>query len=83
MIFGHFGDRVGRKTMLVTTLMIMGIATFLIGFLPTYQQIGIWAPLLLVTLRCGQGIGVGGEWGGAILMAVEHSPRGRRGFYGS
>lgn len=83
VIFGHFGDRVGRKTMLVTTLMIMGIATFLIGFLPTYQQIGIWAPLLLVALRCGQGIGVGGEWGGAILMAVEHSPRGRRGFYGS
>lgn len=83
IIFGHFGDRVGRKAMLVTTLMIMGVATFLIGFLPTYNQIGVWAPVLLVALRCFQGLGVGGEWGGAILMAVEHSPRGRRGFYGS
>ena len=83
VIFGHFGDRVGRKTMLVLSLLIMGIGTFLIGLLPTYQAIGIWAPILLVVMRCLQGIGVGGEWGGAILMATEHSPRGRRGFYGS
>ncbi|WP_243638067.1 MFS transporter [Rubrobacter taiwanensis] len=83
IIFGHFGDRIGRKTMLVITLMIMGIATFLIGLLPTYAQIGIWAPILLVTMRILQGLAVGGEWGGAVLMAVEHSPPGRRGFYGS
>lgn len=83
IIFGHFGDKLGRKRMLVMTLMIMGVATFLIGFLPSYNQIGIWAPVLLVVLRCFQGIGVGGEWGGAILMAVEHSPRGKRGYYGS
>ena len=83
VIFGHFGDRVGRKTMLVLSLLIMGIGTFMIGLLPSYQQIGIWAPILLVLMRCLQGIGVGGEWGGAILMATEHSPRGRRGFYGS
>ncbi|MEW6637343.1 MAG: MFS transporter [Actinomycetota bacterium] len=83
IIFGHFGDKVGRKAMLVTTLLIMGIATFLIGLLPTYQTIGVWAPILLVTMRILQGFGVGGEWGGAVLMAVEHSPRGRRGFYGS
>ncbi len=83
VIFGHFGDRVGRKTMLVLSLLIMGIGTFLIGLLPTYQAIGVWAPILLVLMRCLQGIGVGGEWGGAILMATEHSPRGRRGFYGS
>lgn len=83
IIIGHYGDRVGRKNMLVLTLLVMGIATFLIGFLPTYDQIGVWAPILLVLLRIFQGFGVGGEWGGAILMAVEHSPRGRRGFYGS
>ncbi|AHY45899.1 MFS transporter, metabolite:H+ symporter (MHS) family protein [Rubrobacter radiotolerans] len=83
IIFGHFGDKIGRKAMLVTTLLIMGIATFLIGLLPTFETIGVWAPILLVTLRVLQGFGVGGEWGGAILMAVEHSPRGRRGFYGS
>jgi metabolite-proton symporter len=83
IVCGHFGDRVGRKSMLVMTLLIMGVATFLIGCLPTYKSIGIWAPILLVVLRIAQGFGVGGEWGGAVLMAVEHSPKGRRGFYGS
>ena len=83
IVFGHYGDRLGRKAMLVYSLVIMGVATFLIGLLPTYQSIGIWAPVLLVVLRCAQGIGVGGEWGGAVLMAVEHSPRGRRGLSGS
>ena len=83
VIFGHFGDRIGRKTMLVYSLVIMGVATFLIGLLPTYDTIGVWAPVLLVVLRCLQGIGVGGEWGGAVLMAVEHSPPDRRGLSGS
>lgn len=83
LVFGHLGDKIGRKTMLVTTLLIIGIATTLIGLLPTYETIGIWAPILLVTLRLAQGFGVGGEWGGAVLMAVEHSPEGRRGFFGS
>ena len=83
IVFGHFGDKIGRKTMLVLTLLIMGVATFLIGLLPTYETIGVWAPILLVVLRIFQGFGVGGEWGGAVLMAVEHSPSGRRGFYGS
>jgi MFS family permease len=69
--------------MLVYSLVIMGVATFLIGLLPTYDTIGVWAPVLLVVLRCAQGIGVGGEWGGAVLMAVEHSPHGRRGLSGS
>ncbi len=83
IVCGHFGDRIGRKTMLVFTLLVMGVATFFIGLLPTYQSIGIWAPILLVLLRVAQGFGVGGEWGGAVLMAVEHAPKGRRGFYGS
>lgn len=83
ILFGHFGDRLGRKTMLTMTLLIMGIGTFLMGCLPTYAQIGIWAPVLLVVLRLFQGIGVGGEWGGAVLMVVEHAGTGRRGFYGS
>jgi MFS transporter, MHS family, shikimate and dehydroshikimate transport protein len=83
IIFGHFGDRVGRKSMLVYSLLIMGIATFLIGLLPTYETIGILAPAGLVLMRFAQGIGVGGEWGGAVLMAVEHSPKGARGFAGS
>lgn len=83
IIFGHFGDRIGRKTMLILTIMIMGFGTVLIGCLPTYGAIGVWAPILLVALRIFQGIGLGGEWGGAVLMAVEHSPANRRGFYGS
>lgn len=83
VVFGHFGDKIGRKSMLVTTLMLMGVATILIGLLPTYEQIGIWAPLLLVALRFIQGFGVGGEWGGAVLMAVEHGSEGKRGFYAS
>lgn len=83
IVCGHFGDRIGRRSMLVLTLLIMGVATFLIGLLPTYDQIGIWAPALLIVLRLAQGFAVGGEWGGAVLMAVEHSPPGRRGFYGS
>ena len=70
IIFGHFGDRIGRKSMLIMTLMIMGVATFLIGLVPTYEQIGVWAPSLLLLLRVLQGIGLGGEWGGAVLMAV-------------
>ncbi len=83
VIFGHYGDKIGRKTMLILTLFIMGVATFLIGLLPTYSSIGIWAPILLVVLRIFQGIGIGGEYGGAVLMAVEYAPEGRRGFYGS
>jgi MFS family permease len=83
LVFGHFGDKIGRKTMLVITLIIMGVATSIIGLMPTYETIGIWAPILLVVLRLVQGFGVGGEWGGAVLMAVEYAPTGRRGFYGS
>lgn len=83
IIFGHYGDKLGRKSMLVTTLMMMGLTTFFIGLLPTYNQIGLWAPALLVLLRFIQGIGVGGEWGGAVLMAVEHSHEGRRGYHAS
>jgi metabolite-proton symporter len=83
VVFGHFGDRMGRKSMLVTTLMMMGVATFLIGVLPTYDQVGLLAPIALVALRFVQGFGVGGEWGGAVLMAVEHGHRGRRGLYAS
>ena len=83
IVIGHFGDKIGRKSMLVLTLMIMGVATFLIGLLPTYEQIGPWAAVLLVLLRVAQGFGVGGEWGGAVLMAVEHAPPGKRGYYGS
>jgi MHS family shikimate/dehydroshikimate transporter-like MFS transporter len=82
-IFGHFGDRTGRKTMLTLTMLIMGAGTFLIGCLPTYASIGVWAPVLLIALRLLQGIGIGGEWGGAVLMVIEHAPEGRRGFYGS
>jgi MFS transporter, MHS family, shikimate and dehydroshikimate transport protein len=83
VIFGHFGDRIGRKSMLVLTLMIMGVATVLIGLLPTYAQIGVWAPILLLILRIAQGIGLGGEWGGAVLMAYEYAPKNKRGFYAS
>ena len=82
-VFGHFGDRIGRKRMLVWSLSIMGVATALIGLTPTYSAIGIWAPILLVVLRFVQGFGVGGEWGGAVLLAVEHSGGSRRGFHGS
>jgi MFS transporter, MHS family, shikimate and dehydroshikimate transport protein len=83
VVFGHFGDRIGRKSMLVLTLMIMGFATFFIGLLPTYETIGVAAPICLTLLRFLQGFGVGGEWGGAVLMAVEHGDGSRRGFYGS
>lgn len=83
IIFGHFGDKIGRKSMLVMTLMIMGVSTFLIGMLPDYSQIGIWAPILLLLLRVVQGIGLGGEWGGAVLMAYEYAPPNQRGFYAS
>jgi len=83
IVFGHFGDRVGRKSMLVISLLIMGLATAAIGILPTYASIGIAAPIALVVLRLAQGLGVGGEWGGAVLMSVEHAPKGKRGLYGS
>lgn len=83
VIFGHFGDRVGRKSILVVTLMIMGVSTFLIGLLPTHAQIGVAAPVLLLLLRVAQGIGLGGEWGGAVLMAYEYAPKEKRGFYAS
>ncbi|BCF95076.1 shikimate transporter [Paraburkholderia largidicola] len=83
VVFGHFGDKIGRKAMLVLTLVLMGLATASIGLLPTYSQVGIVAPILLVALRFVQGFAVGGEWGGAALMAVEHSPEERRGFFGS
>jgi metabolite-proton symporter len=83
VLFGHFGDRIGRRSVLVLTLVLMGGATCCMGILPTYQQVGIWAPVLLVGLRLVQGVGLGGEWGGAALMTVEHSEPGRRGFFGS
>src|SRR5437667_1059302 len=83
IIFGHYGDKLGRKTMLYVTILIMGLATTAIGLLPTYATIGIWAPILLVAMRLLQGLGIGGEWGGAVLMAIEHAPAHRRGFYGS
>lgn len=76
IVFGHFGDRVGRKKMLIISLVGMGAATFLMGLLPGYAQIGIAAPILLTVLRIFQGFMVGGEWGGATLMAVEHAPKG-------
>ena len=82
-VFAHYGDKIGRKPMLVYSLLLMGAATVLMGLLPGYASIGIWAPILLVVLRFAQGFGVGGEWGGAALMAVEHAPEHRRGFYGA
>jgi MFS family permease len=82
-VIGHFGDRIGRKSMLVLTLLLTGVATFLIGVLPTFAAIGIAAPILLVTLRLAQGFGVGGEWGGAVLIATEHASSRRRAVYGS
>lgn len=81
LVFGHFGDRLGRKSMLVITMVMMGIASFAIGILPTYEQIGMLAPVLLVTLRVVQGVAVGGEWGGAALMVAEHSDDRRRGLW--
>jgi metabolite-proton symporter len=83
IVFGHFGDRVGRKQVLVVTLLIMGISTFLIGLLPTYASIGVAAPILLVALRFAQGLGLGGEWGGAVLMSLEHGAPERRGLNAS
>lgn len=83
VVFGHIGDRIGRKTSLVATLLIMGLATFVMGLLPAYQTIGIWAPIGLLLLRFIQGFGVGGEWGGAVLLAMEHAPSFRRGLFGS
>ena len=83
LVFGHIGDRIGRKSTLVLTLMMMGLATFAMGLMPTFAVIGIWAPILMVALRFLQGMAVGGEWGGAVLMAVEHSGKKRRGFFGS
>jgi MHS family shikimate/dehydroshikimate transporter-like MFS transporter len=83
VFFGHFGDRIGRKATLIATLMIMGIGTAVIGILPTYATIGFWAPALLVAMRLCQGLAVGGEWGGAVLMVVESAPPEKRGFYGA
>ena len=80
IIFGHFGDRIGRRTVLIVTLTIMGLSTFLIGLLPTYAQIGVAAPIFLTILRIAQGLALGGEWGGAVLMVVEHSPDDQRGW---
>lgn len=83
VIMGHFGDRIGRKSMLMFSMMLMGVATVGIGLLPNYAAIGMWAPILLVLLRLLQGVGVGGEWGGAVLMAVEYSPSNKRALYGA
>jgi MFS family permease len=83
LIFGHFGDRLGRRRMLVITMMIMGGATFAMGLLPTYDSIGVLAPILLLVLRMLQGIGLGGEWGGAAILTFEHAPQDRRGLFGS
>jgi metabolite-proton symporter len=82
-LFGHFGDRLGRKSMLLFSLVMMGVATFAVGLLPNYESIGIWAPILLLSLRVMQGLALGGEWGGAVLMSVEHAPADKRGLYGS
>ena len=81
-LFGHFGDRVGRKATLIAALLTMGVSTVIIGLLPTYAQIGVWAPLLLALCRFGQGFGLGGEWGGAVLLATENAPPGKRSWYG-
>lgn len=82
-LFGHFGDKIGRKKTLVASLVLMGGSTVIIGLLPTYSQIGIWAPILLCICRVGQGIGLGGEWGGAALVATENAPEGKRAWYGT
>src|SRR5690349_21347401 len=81
-LFGHFGDRIGRKTTLVAALLTMGLSTIGIGMLPTYATIGIAAPVLLALCRFGQGLGLGGEWGGAVLLAIENAPPGKRAWYG-
>lgn len=83
VVFGHLGDRVGRKQTLQITIMMIGIATVLMGCLPSYQQIGVWAPILLVVLRFIQGLALGGEWGGAVLLVAEHAPDGQRAFWSS
>lgn len=81
-VFGHYGDRIGRNATLVAALLTMGISTVLIGLLPTYEQVGVLAPLLLALCRLGQGIGLGGEWGGAVLLATENAPEGKRAWFG-
>ncbi|MFB7333844.1 MFS transporter [Streptomyces adustus] len=83
IVFGHIGDRVGRKKTLVITLLMMGVASFAIGLLPTYDQVGVLSPILLIVLRLVQGLAIGGEWGGAVLIAVENAPKGRATFFGS
>src|SRR3954467_4397407 len=83
VIFGHFGDKYGRKRALVTAMLIMGLATTAVGLLPSYQVIGVAAPLILIALRFLQGLAVGGQWGGAALLAIENAPIQKRGFYGS
>ncbi len=83
VVMGHFGDRIGRKSTLVWCLLLMGLATFGIGLLPNYMRIGVWAPILLIIFRFVQGFALGGEWGGAVLMSVEHAPQGKRGLFGS
>src|SRR5947209_4749529 len=82
-LFGHYGDRVGRKTMLMITMIVTALGTFAIGLMHSYETIGVFAPILLIMLRILQGIGLGGEWGGASLIVLEHAPANRRGFYGS
>jgi MFS transporter, MHS family, shikimate and dehydroshikimate transport protein len=83
IVAGHLGDRIGRKFVLVATLLAMGLSTTAIGLVPSFSQIGVLAPVLLIVLRIVQGLAVGGEWGGAALIAVEHAPEGKRGLYGS
>lgn len=83
VVFGHYGDKLGRKVMLILSLLIMGLATFGVGLLPTYDTVGIWAPVMLVVLRLIQGFALGGEWGGATTMLIEYSPSKQRGFYGT
>ncbi|MBK6007949.1 MHS family MFS transporter [Ramlibacter ginsenosidimutans] len=83
MVFGHYGDRLGRKKMLLLSLMVMGLSTFAIGLVPTYESIGVAAPVLVILLRLVQGFALGGEWGGATTMVIEHAPRERRGFFGT
>src|SRR5450432_4168165 len=82
MLFGHFGDRIGRKATLVTALLTMGLSTVAIGLLPTYNSIGVYAAVLLALCRVGQGLGLGGEWGGAVLLATENAPPGKQAWYG-